>query len=359
VDSLYALVDLAAQSRVRPGGPPLAIGADARILPLAAGAKPPLLVLVVGETARADHFALNGYARPTNPELSTLDVVSFRHVTSCGTNTAASLPCMFSALGRAGFESREREHENLLDLVQRVGMAVLWIDNQAGCKGLCERVPHAYARDPVAGVPELPAALCDGDECLDDALLHGIDARLAALPAAARARGVLLVLHQMGSHGPAYYKRSPPDRKPFMPECTTNVLQQCDHQTLINAYDNSIAYTDHVLAQTIAWLKQQQPRFDPTMLYLSDHGESLGENNLYLHGLPYALAPAEQKHVPMLLWLSPQTSADARLPPACLNAQRDAALSHDNLFHTTLGLLGLRAAEYRQNLDAFAACRVP
>ena len=359
VNSLYALVDLAAQSQARPSGPPLAIGADAHILPRAAGAKPPLLVLVIGETARADHFALNGYARPTTPELAALNVISFRNVMSCGTNTAASLPCMFSSLGKTAFESRDRDRENLLDLVQRAGMAVLWIDNQAGCKGLCERVPHAHARDPVAGVAALPASLCDGDECLDDALLHGIDARLSALPAAARARGVLLVLHPMGSHGPAYYKRSPPQRKPFRPECTTNVLQQCDHQALINAYDNSIAYTDHVLAKTVDWLALQQPRFDPGMLYVSDHGESLGENNLYLHGLPYALAPVEQKHVPMLLWLGSQAPADTRLPPACLNAQRDAALSHDNLFHTTLGLLGIRAAEYKQNLDAFAACRAP
>ncbi len=358
MNSLYALVDLAAQSQARPSGPPLAIGTDARILPRPAGVKPPLLVLVVGETARADHFALNGYDRPTNPELSKLDVLSLRNVMSCGTNTAASLPCMFSHLGKADFAARDRDHENLLDLVQRAGMAVLWLDNQAGCKGLCDRVPHADARDPAPGAPPLPAALCDGDECLDDALLHGIDARLAALPAAARARGVLLVLHQMGSHGPAYYKRSPPDRKPFEPECTTNVLQQCDHAALINAYDNSIAYTDHVLAQTIQWLKQQAG-YDTAMLYVSDHGESLGENNLYLHGLPYAVAPIEQTHVPMLLWLDPQAQADAHLPAACLAAQRNVALTHDNLFQTVLGLLGIRAAEYRQNLDALAVCRAP
>jgi len=359
VNSLYALVDLGMKSQAKPSGPPLAIGSDARILPRAAGAKPPLLVLAIGETARADHFALNGYARPTNPELAALDVTSFRNVMSCGTNTAASLPCMFSALGKQGFESRGGEQENLLDLVQRAGMAVLWIDNQSGCKGLCDRVPNAYAHDPIPGVPALPAALCDGEDCLDEALLHGLDARLAALPAATRERGVLLVLHQMGSHGPAYFKRSPPQRKPFQPECTTNVLQQCDRKALINAYDNSIAYTDHVLAQTVHWLTQQEPAYDTAMLYLSDHGESLGENNLYLHGLPYAVAPVEQKHVPMVLWLGAAVSAQFKLERACLAGRRDAALTHDNLFHSTLGLLGIRAAEYKPGLDAFAACRAP
>jgi lipid A ethanolaminephosphotransferase len=168
---------------------------------------------------------------------------------------------------------------------------------------------------------------------------------------------VLLILHQMGSHGPAYFKRSPPQRKPFQPECKTNVLQQCDRDSLVNAYDNSIAYTDHVLALTVQWLKRQEPRYDPTLLYVSDHGESLGENNLYLHGLPFAVAPAEQTHVPMVLWMSARAQADANLQPQCLLAQRDKALTHDHLFHSTLGLLGIRASEYKQDLDAFAACR--
>ena len=358
-NSLYALGDLAAQVKATPGGTPAPIGADARILPRAASARPPLLLLVVGETARADHFSLNGYGRPTNPQLAALDVLSFRDVTACGTSTATALPCMFSHLGKAAFESREREHENLLDLVRRAGMGVLWIDNQAGCKGLCERVPHAQAREAAAGAPPLPAGLCDGDECLDEALLHGLDERLAALPAAARERGVLLVLHQMGSHGPAYFKRSPSGRKPFTPECTTNVLQQCERTALINSYDNSIAYTDHVLAQAVRWLTTQALRYDATLLYVSDHGESLGENNLYLHGLPFAVAPVAQTHVPMLLWMASRAQADANVQPACLRAQRDVALTHDHLFHSALGLLGIRAAEYRAQLDALAPCRAP
>jgi lipid A ethanolaminephosphotransferase len=359
VNSFYALGALARESRARPSGPPQAIGADVKTLPRAAGAKPPLLLLVVGETARADHFSLNGYGRPTNPELAKRNVVTFSDVTSCGTNTAASLPCMFSALGRVAYQDRERDQETLLDLAQHAGMAVLWVDNQAGCKGNCERVPNAFARDPVPGAPPLPAELCAEGDCLDEALLHGIDQRLAALPAERRAQGVLLVLHQMGSHGPAYYKRSPPDRKPFMPECTTNVLQKCEHEALVNAYDNSIAYTDHVLAKAIDWLGTQTGSYDPAMLYLSDHGESLGENNLYLHGLPWSVAPREQKHVPMVLWLPPQTAAANAVDPKCIPGQRDAALSHDNMFHSVMGLLGLRSAEYRAALDVLAACRAP
>jgi lipid A ethanolaminephosphotransferase len=216
---------------------------DVQSLPRPADAKPPLMLLVVGETARADHFSLNGYARNTNPETTARGVISFTQVSACGTSTAASLPCMFLHLGREAFQAREHEHENLLDLLQQAGLAVLWLDNQAGCKGLCERVPH-------------------------EALLVGLGQRLAALPAERRARGLVLVLHQMGSHGPAYHRRSPAERKPFLPECTTHALQDCRRDALINAYDNSIAYTDHVLGQAIGWLDAQRDSFAPMLIWL-------------------------------------------------------------------------------------------
>ena len=355
-NSFYSLGRLLAQAQARPVGPPLAIGTDARLLPHAVGAKPPLLMLVVGETARADHFSANGYPRPTNAETAPLGLVSFRNVTSCGTNTAASLPCMFSHLGREAFVAREQEHENLLDLLQHAGLAVLWLDNQSGCKGLCARVPNAMARDAPPGTRH-EDGLCQGDECLDEALLTGLDQRLAALPEAQRARGVVLVLHQMGSHGPAYYKRSPPQRKPFQPECATSVLQKCSQDELVNAFDNSIAYTDHVLARSVAWLSQQHAHFAPVLLYVSDHGESLGENNLYLHGMPYAVAPREQKHVPLLVWWPPQTEAATGVRADCLRAQQDAVLTHDHLFHTVMGWLGVSSREYRPALDVAHPCR--
>ena len=359
LNAYFGLAVIAVQANAKPKGPPQAIGVDAKVT-RAADAKPPLLLLVIGETARADHFALNGYARPTNPELSALGVVSFTDVTSCGTNTAASLPCMFSHLGKRDFEARDRDHENLLDVLRRAGLAVLWLDNQSGCKGLCDRVPNAYASVPASLIRPLPPSVCNSGECLDAALTHDLETRLAALPASARSQGAVIVLHHMGSHGPAYFKRSPPPRKPFLPECTNSALQQCEAASLINAYDNSIAYTDHVLASSIAWLKTHGKGFDAQMLYVSDHGESLGENNLYLHGLPYAIAPRAQKHVPMIFWQAEEGYAKvgaAGLTQLCLKGLRDAALTHDNLFHTVLGLVGVSASEYQKPLDAFAACR--
>ncbi len=322
----------------------------------AAQARPPLFVLVVGETARADHFALNGYARDTTPELAARGVLSWSNVHSCGTNTLASVPCMFSPLGKAGFEARKDDHQNLMDVLQAAGLAVFWLDNQpGGCKGVCDRVPHASAFDRLdAGVK---SALCDGDECLDEVMRRGLDGRLAALPAERRGKGVVLVMHQMGSHGPAYYKRSAADAKRFLPECRTNALAECSHAELVNAYDNSIAQTDRFLAGTIDWLQAQSKNYDPALLYLSDHGESLGEYGLFLHGVPYSFAPEVQKHVPMVSWLGEGMNARARLSPPCMEAGLDTPLTHDNLFHTVLGLMDVVTPTYKPALDAFASCR--
>ncbi len=220
---------------------------------------------------------------------------------------------------------------------------------------MCDRVPHANAADGL-GVQERNR-LCDGDECRDEAMLQGLDARLAAMPAERRARGVLLVLHQMGSHGPAYYKRSGAGAKRFMPECRTEVLADCAHGELVNAYDNSIAATDAFLGQTIAWLQGQSARYDTGLLYLSDHGESLGEYGLFLHGMPYAMAPDVQKHVPMVAWLAGDLLQRSRLSSACLRAGADAPLTHDNLYHSMLGLLDVRSPSYQRPLDAFDGCR--
>ncbi len=333
----------------------VAIGAGTALGPsYAESQKPPLLVIVVGETARADHFSLNGYSRETNPELARAGILSFHNVRSCGTDTRDSVPCMFSPLAKAAFEKRAAEHENLLDLLQAAGLAVLWIDNQSGCKDVCARVPNVSTNDLP---PAVAAKLCDDGECRDDALLVGLDERIAKLPEERRRRGIVLVMHQMGSHGPAYFKRSAPAEKRFRPECTNTALGQCDQDQLINAYDNTIVATDRFLAQTIAWLKGRGADSAPALLYMSDHGESLGELGIFLHGLPYSFAPEAQKWVPFIAWIGAGMQARRGVDVACLGRALDAPLSHDNLYHTVLGLLDVTTPTYSAPLDAFAGCR--
>ena len=335
-----------------------AIGEDVRPGPSYAGQqRAPLVLLVVGETARAANFSLGGYARKTNPELEQLQkeggLAYFSAVRSCGTNTQASVPCMFSHLGKKAFESGNQPFENLLDVLQRAGLAVLWLDNQSGCKGLCARVSQADTRNL-----EIPG-LCAGGECQDEVLLRGLDERIAALDPVRRARGVVVVMHQMGSHGPAYYRRAPAAYKKFLPECASNTLQDCPREHLVNAYDNSLVYTDHVLSEIVRWLdqKSREGKVDTALVYVSDHGESLGEYNLYLHGLPYAIAPDFQTHVPMLAWLSGAMQKRTGIRVDCLRQNASVPLSHDNLFHAMLGLLDLQTSLYQPGMDWFAPCR--
>lgn len=350
LNSLYAIGRVAAAPLQMDHKTLLPIGEDAQLV-LSPGSTPATLVLVVGETARMGNFGINGYERNTTPRLQRESVVSLRNVLSCGTSTAASLPCMFSHLEREDFESRSAHHENLLDVLQRAGLAVLWIDNQSGCKGVCERVPTVYT----TALKTSP--WCDSGECHDEIMLQGLEARIAQLPAERRARGTVVVMHQMGSHGPAYHKRVPAAFKTFQPECTSNALQECQREQVVNAFDNTIVYTDHVLAETIAWLKRQKG--PSAMVYLSDHGESLGENNLYLHGLPYRVAPEVQKRVPWITWLSPAFEKERKLHLRCLQEKVMEPLTHDHYFHSVLGLSGVQTQLYQRELDIYASCRSP
>jgi lipid A ethanolaminephosphotransferase len=358
LNSVYAAGRVAADQmpqQVRaltPVGEDAALGAG-----YATQQRPPLLMLVVGETARAQNWGLNGYARDSTPALRRWqqqgDLVNFPNVRSCGTNTHVSLPCIFSPLTREQGGDKTPTQENLLDVLQRAGLAVLWLDNQSGCKGVCERVPNTSTREL-----KLPG-LCEGGECFDEAMLSGLDQRIAALDPVRRARGVVLVLHQMGSHGPAYSRRTPADRKPFIPECTSNTLSACAPEQLVNAYDNTIAYTDHFLDQSLQWLQQQAKagHYDTGLVYVSDHGESLGEGGLYLHGVPYAFAPEQQTHVPMVAWLSTALQQRSGVRADCLRQQAAKPLSHDNLFHTVLGLMEVKTQALEAPLDATAPCR--
>lgn len=309
--------------------------------------RPLVVVLVVGETARAANWGLSGYARQTTPQLATLPVINFPDVTACGTNTEVSLPCMFAPVGRRDYdEARIRGSEGLLQLMARAGVAVHWRDNQSGCKGVCDGLPN----DTVQGLNA--PGLCSDGRCLDEGLTYGLDQRLAG------AKGVqLLVLHQLGNHGPSYFRRYPPAFARFKPACEHDDLQRCTRDEVVNAYDNALLYTDHLLAQLLGQLRAHESRVDSALLYVSDHGESLGEMGLFLHGMPHAIAPAEQTRVPMVLWLSSGLRQTLELDLECLRQRATKPASHDHLFHTLLGLADVRTTLYEAPLDLTQDCR--
>lgn len=307
-----------------------------------------LTVLVVGESARAENFGILGYDRDTTPKLSKESgLIAFTDVHSCGTETAVSVPCMFSNMGRKDYDaSKAKNQEGLLDVLKRAGLEVIWRDNQSGCKGTCDRVTVddvSDLKDPV---------LCANSECRDEILLQGMQHFIDTLN-----KDTVLVLHQMGSHGPEYFKRYPKEYEHFTPVCESNALNNCSRESIVNGYDNTLVYTDHVLSTLIDLLRSNQGKVDTAMLYLSDHGESLGEYNLFLHGTPYMLAPEQQKHVAMLAWFSDSYQKSFSVDTHCLQLNREKPLSQDNLFHSMLGLLEVNSTVYNPGLDMFAGCR--
>ncbi len=320
--------------------------------------KPLLLVLVLGETTRAADWGLAGGPRPTTPALRALrdagqPIQDFGAIRACGTSTEVSLPCMFSAVGRRDYdEARIRGQDSLLHVAARAGVQVHWVDNQSGCKGVCEGLPttHTAGRQ---------SPQCAQGRCLDEELLSDLDRQLE------QAQGTqLLVLHLLGSHGPAYFRRYPPAFARFQPACQNDDLARCTAAEVANAYANSVLYTDHVLARAINRLQAHQDQVDSALVFVSDHGESLGEHGLFLHGLPYAIAPDVQTRVPMVTWFSPGLEAASGLRPGCLRpalARRAAAVTddpvtHDHLFHTVLGLLDVQTQAREASLNLVQGC---
>ncbi|WP_334187918.1 phosphoethanolamine transferase [Noviherbaspirillum sp.] len=313
-----------------------------------AGAKPLLVFLVVGETARHANFQLGGYARRTNPRLGEIgNLLYFRNVESCGTATVVALPCMFSSTGRERFSAANARNEvNAIDVLARAGIHIDWRANNSGSRMFSARVRHFTLTE------RGPAHLCNDESCFDEILLEGLERRIAGLNG-----DTLIAFHQMGSHGPAYFKRYPPAFEIFKPACNSNALDSCSLEEVRNAYDNTIAYTDHVLAEKIEVLKKASDRFDTALIYVSDHGESLGEKGIFLHGAPYPVAPEEQKRIPLMTWMSDGYAQRMKVDHSCLQRQLPLQFSHDNIYHTLLGAMETRSDAYRSGMDMLAACR--
>jgi lipid A ethanolaminephosphotransferase len=316
------------------------LGLDAKIVPSSDGRKK-LVIMVVGEAARADHFSLNGYQRETNPLLKKEDIVNFSNVSSCGTSTAESVPCMFAIYPREDYTyKRGISTENALDVLKHTkDVAILWRDNNSDSKGVALRVNYEWYKYPNNNT------ICTDGECRDVGMLVGLDKFIEKN----RDKNILIVLHQMGNHGPAYYKRYTKDFEKFKPVCKTNQLEECTQEEITNAYDNAILYTDYFLSQVIEFLKKYDNEYDTAMIYMADHGESLGENGIYLHGLPYFMAPKAQKHIGAVMWFGKNMRNVINVD--ALKKEASKAYSQDNLFHTLLGIFGVKSSVYNQKMD--------
>jgi lipid A ethanolaminephosphotransferase len=332
---LFSLIKTAVRSLQTP--PLLVPYAHDAVIPEAHN-KRELMIMIVGETVRADHFSLNGYNKKTNPLLEKQNIVSFAHVTSCGTSTNISVPCMFSHFNISEFDAKKAQFtENALDIAKRAGVNVLWRDNNSSSKHVADRIDQQdFRSDEINPV-------CD-EECRDVGMLNGLQDYIDS-----RSEGnILIILHAMGNHGPAYFKRYPKEFEKFIPACHTNELADCSLEEISNAYDNAILYNDYFLNEVIEFLKENDENFSTMMFYIGDHGESLGENGMYLHGMPNFMAPQAQRHVPFIVWLGKnyyKTSMEA------LRQKHNLPLSHELVFHTILGAMNIKTTAYHSELD--------
>jgi lipid A ethanolaminephosphotransferase len=317
-----------------------AIGKDAKIVH-GRNNTPKLIILVVGEAVRADRFSLNGYLKETNPLLKKEDIINFEQIYSCGTSTAVSVPCMFSSYSKVKFNyKRSLDTQNVLDVLNHTKkISILWRDNNSDSKGVALRVPYEDYKSSKTNT------ICTDGECRDIGMLVGLDEYIKNQ----KDKDILIILHQMGNHGPEYHKRYTKEFEKFKPICKTNQLEECTQEEISNAYDNAILYTDYFLSKTINLLKNYQNTHKSALIYISDHGESLGENRIYLHGLPYFMAPESQIHIGSFIWFNSNFKKDIKIKD--LISKRYSKYSHDNLFHTLLGLFEVKTNVYKKEMD--------
>ena len=284
-----------------------------------------VVVLVIGESARSQNFSLYGYGKNTNPLLSKTPGVFHFNAASCATYTAAGVKCILEHANTSDF------YEMLPNYLYRNGIEVIWRTSNWGEPPI--HIKNYQNADALR-------KNCKGEECnYDEILLTGLKEQIAA----STKNKILIVLHTSTSHGPTYSKKYPPQFETFKPVCNTVELGKCAQSELINAYDNTIVYTDYILHNVIDNLKQLK-EYKSAMIFVSDHGESLGEKNLYMHGLPLSLAPKEQYEIPFIVWMSDNSSK--QLKP-------NNMLSQNHVFHSVLNFLEIQSPVYNEELNIF------
>ncbi|MBD3906469.1 phosphoethanolamine--lipid A transferase EptA [Chryseobacterium sp. Ch-15] len=282
-----------------------------------------VVILVIGESARQENFSLYGYGKNTNPLLSKIDNVHTFRANSCATYTTAGVKCILQHQDSNDF------YEILPNYLYRNNVDVVWRTTNWG-------EPPVHVRD--YQTRDKLMRECNGEDCgYDEILVSGLKERISA----SRKNKVLIVLHTSTSHGPTYNKKYPKKFEVFSPVCNSVELSKCSRQELINAYDNTIVYTDYILSQVIGELKELKG-YRSSMIYVSDHGESLGEKNLYMHGLPVSLAPKQQYEIPFIVWSSGG--------PAIKN---DQLVSQSYVFHSVLRFLGVKSPVYDEKMSIF------
>ncbi|AQX06223.1 sulfatase [Elizabethkingia meningoseptica] len=283
-----------------------------------------VMILVIGESARSQNFSLYGYGKNTNPLLSKIPNLHSYKATSCATYTTAGVKCILE------HKNTDDLYEILPNYLYRNNVDVIWKTTNWG-------EPPVHIKNYQN--KETLESRCKGENCqYDEVLLNGLKEEILA----SKKDKILIVLHTSTSHGPTYSKKYPPKFEVFKPVCNSVELGKCSKEELINAYDNTIVYTDYILSSIIEDLKELKG-YNSAMLYVSDHGESLGEKNLYMHGVPISIAPKEQYEIPFIVWTS---DGSKQLKP-------NNTLSQNHVFHSVLNFLGVQSPAYDEKMNIF------
>ena len=283
-----------------------------------------IVVLVIGESARKQNFSLYGYSKNTNPLLSKTPNVFHFDANSSATYTTAGVKSILE------YKDTGDLYEILPNYLYRNNVDVIWRTTNWG-------EPPVHIKNYQDR--EFLTPSCKGEQCnYDEILLSGLKEQIVA----STKNKILVVLHTSTSHGPTYSRKYPPQFEIFSPVCNSVELGKCSHNELINAYDNTIVYTDYFLSKVIEDLKDLR-EFHSTMIFVSDHGESLGEKNLYMHGLPLSIAPKEQYEIPFIVWLS---DGSKQLKP-------NKVVSQHHVFHSVLNFLKIQSPIYDEQKNIY------
>ncbi|GAA6528953.1 phosphoethanolamine transferase EptA [Segatella asaccharophila] len=291
--------------------------------------KKAVVILVIGESARRADFSLYGYKRNTNPLLSKTPNLHWFKATSGGTYTTAGVKCILE------YKNTRDLYEILPNYLYRNNVDVYWRTTNWGEPPV--HIKHYETKG------ELISECKSNKNChynchYDEVLLTGLKKEILA----SKKNKIFIVLHTSTSHGPTYSTKYPPQFEVFKPVCHSVELGDCPRAQLVNAYDNTIVYTDYILHSIIGILKQLKG-YDCAMIFVSDHGESLGEKNLYMHGLPLSIAPKEQYEIPFIVWVS---DGSRQLKP-------ERNLTQWNVFHSVLNFLSVKSPIYNEKMNIF------
>ena len=281
-----------------------------------------VVVIIIGESARSQNFSLYGYDKKTNPLLENQAVTALA-AKSAATYTTAGVKAILD------HKPTDKLYEILPNYLYRAGVDVIWRTANWG-----EPPVHIEKYQKVA---DLKAAYPDADDGYDGILTVG----LKEVVESSTADKVLIVLHTSTSHGPTYYSKYPSEFEHFTPVCTTVEMAKAVPEELINAYDNTILYTDYLVNEVIESMKSLTD-YRSCVMFISDHGESLGENNLYMHGVPMAMAPKEQVEIPFIVWTSDSSK---------IKAIDEAGQYH--VFHSTMDFLSIDSPVYDSQMSIF------